>query len=171
MKLHAATTASDGQVSSMPTPSFFGVDINIMEAKNYSHLRGNHVFNCQAKQRKNSRSTLHVSVNVSVLLHVAKGSKRTSRSQNENNTILKKKKEKNAICEASRYVWLAHFLSKNSPCIPKDINNEWKLPQNKNGPRLMECSLMWGVATEISRRSIVQTHFLSMLQCLLQMAL
>jgi hypothetical protein len=99
MKLHAVSPASDGQVSSMPTPIFFGVDINIMEAKNYSHLQGNHVFNCQVRQRKNSRSTLRVSVNVSALLHVAKGSKRTSQSQNENNTILK-----NAICEASRYV-------------------------------------------------------------------
>lgn len=77
MKLQAAATASDGQVLRMPTPSSSGVDINIMEAKNYSHLQGNHVFNCQAKQRKNSRGTHHVSVNVSSLLHVAKGSKRT----------------------------------------------------------------------------------------------
>lgn len=99
MKLHAAATASDGQVFSMPTPSSFGVDINIMEAKNYSHLQGNHVFNCQVKQRKNSRSTHHVSVNVSALLYVAKGAKRTFQSQNENKTILK-----TAICEAPRYV-------------------------------------------------------------------
>lgn len=77
MKLQAAATASNGQVFRMPTPSSSGVDINIMEAKNYSHLQGNHVFNCQAEQRKNSRSTHHVSVNVSALLHVAKGSKRT----------------------------------------------------------------------------------------------
>lgn len=77
MKLQAAAIASDGQVFRMPTPSSSGVDINIMEAKNYSHLQGNHVFNCQAKQRKDSSSTHHVSVNVSTLLHVAQGSKRT----------------------------------------------------------------------------------------------
>ena len=77
MKLQAAAIASNGQVFRMPSPSSSGVDINIMEAKNYSHLQGNHVFNCQAKQRKNSRSTHHVSVNVSALLHVAEGSKRT----------------------------------------------------------------------------------------------
>lgn len=77
MKLQAATIASDGQVFRMTTPSSSGVDINIMEAENYSHLQGNHVFNCQVKQRNNSRSTHHVSVNVSAFLHVAKGSKRT----------------------------------------------------------------------------------------------
>lgn len=30
------------------------------------------------------------------------------------------------------------FPFKNSPCIPKDINNEWKLPRNKNGPWLAD---------------------------------